>query len=619
LILSAFASLAVVSVFQHEQSARSLRLLHEGYLPLALTVGEARSTQALFAALLERVLQDEQSATARGWLQVARRSRPTTLRRALHGLSRVERLAEYAGVSARVTRVRSELDSVQRLMTETETQYEGLVESLRDGDQEEAQRIVARLHRSEHAIRIHFRQAWRELQAAISDISEDAAVQERETALVLGILTFLALIVGLAVIIWAQRLLKPLSLLQARVTAVTRGDERSTRLESQRDDELGRLTNAFEEMVEALETRGASLRRAAQAQRHLQRLQEQIVAGLSSAIVVVDAEGLVGTINPAAADLITIQDEHIGMPFKDTDFYASIEVLPSAMASVRDGLERVSIDEVRVSLDRERVLNIWVQPIDPDHAGERAPLLIVAEDVTQELVTQDRLIQTERLAAIGRMAAHVTHEVRNPLSSIGLNVDLLEEEFNASDRQSLALVRAIQRELDRLKALTDEYLRLARLPSPLLEPDNLGELLESVLAFVRPEIEGADVELKVDIAPDLPLVAFDESQVRQVILNLLRNAREAMPDGGRLQVGIEAEGEGVLLAISDNGIGVPAQERERIFDLFHTTKDSGTGLGLALTRQIVTAHGGKIQCCDAAGQGTRFELWFPAVRSSPDV
>ncbi len=240
----------------------------------------------------------------------------------------------------------------------------------------------------------------------------------------------------------------------------------------------------------------------------------------------------------------------------------------------------------------------------------------MAEDVTEELKTKARLIHTERLAAIGRMAAHVTHEVRNPLSSIGLNVEMLEEELEGAGPETVALMRAITREVDRLTGITEEYLRLARLPQPHLEPEDLGHIVRSVTSFIAREMEGSGVEVAVDVEEDLPPVALDEQQMRQALLNLLRNAREAMPDGGEVRVKVRRAGAEVVLEVEDQGEGIPEAQRTRIFDLFYTTKERGTGLGLPLTRQIVVAHGGRIRCEGGEGGGTIFELVFPAAKES---
>ena len=158
-------------------------------------------------------------------------------------------------------------------------------------------------------------------------------------------------------------------------------------------------------------------------------------------------------------------------------------------------------------------------------------MFVAAEDVTDELRTKERLIQSERLAAIGRMAAHVTHEVRNPLSSIGLNVELLEEELANVEPRDQELLRAIHREIEHLTAITEEYLRVARLPNPQLEPEDLGRHRAQHRRVRARGVGGRRRRASSSTSPaDLPLAALDEAQIRQVLINLLKNAREAMPE-----------------------------------------------------------------------------------------
>jgi signal transduction histidine kinase len=243
--------------------------------------------------------------------------------------------------------------------------------------------------------------------------------------------------------------------------------------------------------------------------------------------------------------------------------------------------------------------------------------LIVAEDVSEELATKARLIQSERLAAIGRMAAHITHEVRNPLSSIGLNVEMLEEEMTNDGYggdEARGLLRAIQREIERLTSVTEEYLRLARLPTPDLLPEYVGDILHSTAEFLRPELKAANIALTVDAPENLPMVALDDGQFRQVLINLIKNAREAMPQGGHLILSAHGERDAVAVRIADEGAGMEEAQQARIFDLFYTTKKLGSGLGLPLTQQIVIAHGGTIHCESAPNEGTVFELRFPIVQ-----
>ncbi len=221
-------------------------------------------------------------------------------------------------------------------------------------------------------------------------------------------------------------------------------------------------------------------------------------------------------------------------------------------------------------------------------------------------------LSNERLAAIGKMAAHVTHEIRNPLSSIGLNVELLEEELaGAKDSDAKNLLSAISREVGRLEQLSEEYLRVARLPSPRMEAEDVAALVRDVAAFTKKEMERAGCVVNVTVAEKVPPALFDEAQLRQALLNLLRNAREAMPKGGEIDVEVRAEGMSVVVIVDDRGSGISEEVRARIFDPFFSTKGEGTGLGLAITRQIVEAHGGTISCAPRDGGGTSFRIALP--------
>lgn len=226
---------------------------------------------------------------------------------------------------------------------------------------------------------------------------------------------------------------------------------------------------------------------------------------------------------------------------------------------------------------------------------------------------QSRAVANERLAAIGKMAAHVTHEIRNPLSSIGLNIELLEEELASGEvgAEAKGLLGSITREVQRLEHLSEEYLRVARLPQPRMEADDLAGTVREIGKFARPEMERARCELSLDVPDGLPPVLFDEGQIRQAVLNVLRNAREAMGDGGRIDVTVRADGMSVVIAIEDRGGGIPEDIRARVFDPFFSTKGEGTGLGLAITRQIVEAHGGTLTCEPRDGGGTSFRIALP--------
>ena len=254
----------------------------------------------------------------------------------------------------------------------------------------------------------------------------------------------------------------------------------------------------------------------------------------------------------------------------------------------------------------------------PEHgADELAVLAREFNAMAQRLAARERelraqgeaLLRSERLAAIGRIAAQITHEIRNPLSSISLNA----EELGERAPQARDLCDAIVREVDRLAAITEEYLRFARLPKPQLQRADLNDTVRDLLDFVRPELEASGVQLSLSLSPALPRVVADVAQLRQLLLNLVRNAREAMPSGGALQVRTRGGEGSVEVEVRDTGPGIPEERVARIFDPFFTTKERGTGLGLAMAQEIAQEHGGQLYCDTSPGEGTSFTLRLPAA------
>ena len=261
---------------------------------------------------------------------------------------------------------------------------------------------------------------------------------------------------------------------------------------------------------------------------------------------------------------------------------------------------------------RERLARARVEDLNQALEDRQARL----ERAYRELqAAQERLVQSERLATIGQMAAKVSHEVRNPLGSISLNAELLEDELRslpeARRAEAATLLAAIRSQVDVLGAVTEEYLRFARLPKPKLEVAALGPLLEELGEFVRGELQRRGVHLSLHVPDGLPTLSLDPGQIRQAFLNLVRNAAEAMPGGGRITIQVRAQASGVEVAVRDTGMGIPEDIRDKIFDPFFTTKDGGTGLGLAIARHIAVDHGGSLRCESGPGIGTTFRLCLP--------
>jgi len=232
---------------------------------------------------------------------------------------------------------------------------------------------------------------------------------------------------------------------------------------------------------------------------------------------------------------------------------------------------------------------------------------------------QAALIRSERLATIGQMAAQIAHEVRNPLNALGLNADMLADEVRAGSAEEAAeTVAAIKNEIARLTAVTEAYLALGRLPPLRLDPYPLSTFVRELIRFQAEEIDQAGVQVDLDLPDDLPEVQVDVGQLRQALLNILRNAVEALADGGggTLKVAASEDGDEIRLDLEDDGPGMDAEHVARIFDPFFSTKERGSGLGLPITHQVIAEHGGRIECTSSLGEGTKFTIWLPRAKET---
>ena len=227
---------------------------------------------------------------------------------------------------------------------------------------------------------------------------------------------------------------------------------------------------------------------------------------------------------------------------------------------------------------------------------------------------QKELVRSGRLAAGGKMAAMITHEVRNPLSSIGLNTELLEDELGPDAAEARSLCRSIHREVDRLTAITEEYLARARMPTAKLASERVNPLVTALVDFVREDLAARGVELVRELAPSDPTARIDGAQIRQCLINLVRNATDAVVagGGGKVTVRTRPAGSRVEIIVEDTGVGIPADVLPKLFDPFFSTKEGCSGLGLALTQQIIHDHGGDLRVDSTVGRGTTFTVSVPA-------
>jgi len=249
----------------------------------------------------------------------------------------------------------------------------------------------------------------------------------------------------------------------------------------------------------------------------------------------------------------------------------------------------------------------------PGHGPRELATLSQAFNATLETLGADQRAQAERLASLEQLAAGVAHEINNPLATILLYVDILRQEYGQKDR-NLADLEMISSEARRCKRIADALLDFSRRKPISPQPTDLNALLQNVVQVEQRHEKYAPVNIVTDLDPTLPLIQADPAQLRQVLINLLNNAVEAMPHGGRLSLRTRQQPAGlVTVEVADSGVGIPPENLNRLFRPFFTTKPpgQGTGLGLAIVSSIVRQHHGQISVQSQVGQGTTFTFSLP--------
>ena len=225
--------------------------------------------------------------------------------------------------------------------------------------------------------------------------------------------------------------------------------------------------------------------------------------------------------------------------------------------------------------------------------------------------TEAQLIRSEKLAALGQLAAGIAHEIRNPLTSINILIHSLTENLSSGNSQKEDL-KVIEEEIHRINEIVDQFLRFAKPAPPLLKKADVISIFEETLQLLRPQIEKQGIVIQKEFQP-LPPILMDREQMKQVILNLLLNAVQAMPKGGNLVLkGHIPEGDRwIRLSIQDSGVGISCEDINKLFDPFFSTKEGGMGLGLSIAHRIIDQHHGKIEVESTPGEGTLFTVWLP--------
>jgi signal transduction histidine kinase len=245
-----------------------------------------------------------------------------------------------------------------------------------------------------------------------------------------------------------------------------------------------------------------------------------------------------------------------------------------------------------------------------DASGGRIGTSVVAKDITELTRLQEELIRTERLAAVGELAASIAHEVKNPLAAIRAAVEILGDRFPEKD-SGREVVGEVIGQIERLDRTVKDLLTFAR-PSPIeKQPTKVPDLVGSALELLRGEPLRKGVEVYLQLDPDIPGVPVDRRQMEQAFLNVILNSLQAMEGAGRLTVSSRQEPDDVLVSFRDTGPGVPQEIMERVFHPFFTTKHRGTGLGLSIVQKVLDAHGGSIIIENHEDRGAVVTLRLP--------
>lgn len=346
----------------------------------------------------------------------------------------------------------------------------------------------------------------------------------------------------------------------------------------------------------------------------LASLHENTIRSLSSGLVTVSLDGLVTSINEAARDILGLAaNEGLGQPI--THWIPRLGPVLAEVGLV-GSVKRHEVEAVRP--DRQtRHLGVSATPLS-DHTGRIIGRVIHFQDLTELRRMQREVERAERLASIGRLAAGVAHEIRNPLAAISGSVEMLKD-FPGADTDTKQLIDIVVREVDRLNRLITELLDYARPKTEEHSAIDLSELVAEIgkaFGIERRSRRATELDLKAELQRGVGIEGA-AGQIRQVIWNLVRNAADAMPKGGTLTLSVSlVENAGraqAELVVRDTGVGMSKENLDRIFEPFFSTKAGGTGLGLATVARIIEDHKARIEVDSTLGQGTVFRLVFAAI------
>ena len=367
-------------------------------------------------------------------------------------------------------------------------------------------------------------------------------------------------------------------------------------------DELGQVRRKIKQV-------GMQLRGVHEIFSSLRENMNSVMAGLEDGLILFTRDARAVMVSPAA-------EKFLGAPASEflgrrvTDIFPEEHPLYSALHSEGEELREVASEIELETLEGTKRVGVSVQEIR--EAGQHMGALVTLRDLDSLESINTQLQVSERLSSLGRITAGVAHEVKNPLNSMRLWLENLKEALPPdADDSALQAVHVLDNEIDRLDAVVKRFLDFSRPMEVRLEPTQLANLLREVLEVAAPQLEKAKVHVAQLLPIGIPEVFVDRALLKQAILNLVLNAVDAMPSGGQLQLTLSRRGEMAEITVADTGKGIPVEHRQKIFQLFFTTRPGGSGIGLASTFRIVQLHNGSIDFTSEVGRGTTFRIELP--------
>ena len=400
--------------------------------------------------------------------------------------------------------------------------------------------------------------------------------------------------------------LAPLKRITTQLDRISKGEFDQKPLES--GDEFGQVSTKISQI-------GMQLRGVREIFSTLRENLDQVLGGLDDGLLLFSLDGRAVMVSPAAERFLNLPaDQLLGRCAED--IFPPDHPVREAVKFHDGEFEPVAAAEVVLAGPDSPARRVGVSVQVIGEGTTRMGALVTFTDLETRERISTQLQVSERLAQLGRITAGVAHEVKNPLNSMRLWLENLKVSLPEGDDLPHQAVRVLDNEIDRLDTVVKRFLDFTRPPEMHQEETDLKNLLEEVLGVERPQMDRANVKAEARLATDVPPVLVDRQLLKQALINLLLNAVEAMPGGGRLTVSLERRGEMAGIEIGDTGTGIAPEHQLRVFQLFFTTRPGGSGIGLASTFRTVQLHNGSIDFKSEVGRGTTFRIELPLARQT---